>query len=541
MRQALITASALGALCLCGLPARSRAMDIPSDLKMRFMGNDADARGKSMSAGPSDAPDNSIDSLRYMVGAGDGFRISIVGMPSQEYTPVIDLKGNLYEGDIGLIPLGKVNLAAAQSIIAEKVVKALHNKYQVYVTLRHVKSAGITVSGMVSNSGTYVMAGNLHLLDAIKLANGGNVPPLSKVDFRSVEIRNGDSVKVFDLLRFLSKQDISQNPYVYPGDNIHLGAQDARVFVAGEIQDPIKGAIPLKPGETLGDILSLLRLKHSADSGSILIHSAGGGSSGPVNAGDFKSKLLGNNDVITIGSRMQMRRPDTVALSGEVNRPGTYALTGGDATIASILAAAGGATAQGDTERVFILRHRKMEQVMEGFTTPEYAGPPSALPANAILGSMETVRPEVFYSMNDLRQSGDFSVIEGAMAREKGVLEDGDEINIPRRERFVYVSGCVRSPGAYPFVAGAGPEHYVDQAQGYSDKADKKNIYVLATYKSVMQLKPAGNPRAGDIIVVPTAVEYKRFTNIYLPLLQIIPAIISVVLTIVIVAKQKGG
>lgn len=538
MTPRLILLNGLACLALLLAPP-ARALDIPMDIKMKLLG-EAD-KGKALAGLDGETPDNSIDTSLYMVGGGDAFQISIVGMPSQEYFLVVDPSGNMYDGDLGVIILGKIPLARAQAIIGKTVRKSLRKNHEVYVALKKLKTATVSVTGVVANPGTYMIPGNLRLLDAIRIANTGYMPAMDRVDLRSVEVRSGDSVRSVDLMRFLSGIDLSANPYVYPGDNIVIRSVDSRVFLTGEVLDPVRGGVPLKPGETVGDILDLVRLRATADSGSILVRKAGRASDRavevPKTMAEARAIRLGSNDVIMVGAKERRRRPDTIQVTGEVYRPGTYAFEPGQTTLEDLLRQAGGPTGYGDPSRVFILRNRKKEEVLAQTGAQESAFP-GMTGAMRPATSLQTVRPEVASSVSDLKLSGDFTVLEGPAAAKKGILEDGDEIHLPRKDHFVYVSGNVRKPGAYAYKQGASAEHYIREAQGYTDKADTKNQYVLAMYQGVTQIRETSNPRSGDIIVVPAAVEYKRFSSVFLPIIQIVPGILSLFVTILVLTNQ---
>ena len=312
-------------------PLGARALEIPADIKSRLLGELG--RGKTAGSPESELPDNSIDTARYLVGGGDAFQISIVGLPSMEYFPVVDASGNLYDGELGRIALGKIPLNRAQAVIAQTVRKSLRKNHDVYVAPKRVKSVSVNVTGYVFNPGTYTLTGNMRLMDAIRAANGGSTPSLAHTDFRMVDVRNGDSLHTYDLLRFISGNDIDANPYIYPGDNIILRPIDTKVFVTGEVLEPVKGAVPLKPGETVGNILDLVRLRGTADSGTITVFKAGADKNrpgpSPLPIAETRAIRLGPNDVIMVGAKQRRRRPDTVQVTGEVYRPGTYAFEPG--------------------------------------------------------------------------------------------------------------------------------------------------------------------------------------------------------------------
>jgi polysaccharide export outer membrane protein len=524
---------ALGLLLL--VPARpSLAMELSPEMKKMIMG-DAEAKSKASQArfpSGSEGPDNSIDPEHYIVGGGDGFQISIIGLPSQEYFPVVNADGNIYDGDLGLIVIGKVPLKRALILIQEKVQRNLKKRYELYVALVKTKTANVSVTGTVANPGSVRVSGVSRILDAIKMANGGLLPPLEQSDYRHVTVRSGDSTVSYDLLRFFSKQDLRENPYVYPGDIVRLDRMDSRVYVAGEIMDPVTGWVPLKQGETLGDLLGILNLKQTADSGRILVQQASAPSRQRLKQlswNEAQSLPLAPNDVVSIPPLETGMRPDTVMVTGEVKQPGTYPVRPGANTVTELMKIAGGPTEQGNMERAVIIRHRKMQMVM---VFPGQIEKPGAYAnGGAKAATLQSVRPEISSSINDLRTSGDYILLQVAGMEEKPILEDGDEVYVPRHDNLVYVSGNVKKPGAYPYVQGKGYGYYVDQAHGYTNKADRKNQFVLSSYRGFTQIRDLENLGEGDVLVVPAAIEYKRFSTVYLPIVQMVPAILSLVIT----------
>jgi len=523
-------------LTLLNLGRVANALEIPTELRKKLLG---DIESKSLNSGmeAGGTMDNSLDPMRYLVGGGDKFQISIVGLPSQEYFPVVDPEGNLYDGELGLIPVGKIPLAQAREVIADKVKKNLRKNYDVYIALRQIKTSTVSVTGLLNNPGTLSLPGNMRILDALKAANGGLLPSPEKFNFRRVRVRNGDSTAEFDLLRFLNKQDMDQNPYLYPGDLIALDQIDAKVFVAGEIRDFVYGWIPVKPGETAGDILDLLNFKETADTTSLILQrSAGGQGTGKaLTFSEARPIAVFNNDFISIGAKKSEGRADTIRVTGEVKRPGTYPVPPGGGSLESLIEMAGGATDLGSPERIYILRHSKRNAVLQAMNSnPNGNGYPIE---NFTGTALQTVRPEIASSMSDLEKSGDFTLLLVPPKEESVFLEDGDEIHLPRKENSVYVSGNVRNPGVYPYLAGAGYRKYIDAANGYTNKADRKNIYVLASYKGASQIKDKKDLAAGDILVIPAAVEYKRWSAVFLPIVLSVPGVLSLIITFIAITK----
>jgi polysaccharide export outer membrane protein len=529
-------------ICLPALlgPRRAAAMDLPGDLRKRLLGDLQSGKNQGSSAfmAQDNASDVSMDPQRYMVGGGDRFQIAIKGIPSSGLFVTVDQDGNIYDGDLGFIPIGKTSLAKARAMIIEKVKHTLKRDNDVYVALKSVKTVNVTITGTVPNPGTFTLPGSERVLDALKQANNGQMPSPEKYNLRRVVVRNGDSTRECDLLRFLNRQDPDQNPYVYPGDMIALHQIDARVYVTGEVRDHAVGWIPLLPGETVGDLLGLVNLKETADTGAILLQGPGG--AGGFHAADqVRATVLHNNDVIGVGPKASAGRADTVRITGEVMRPGTYPAPAGTSASA-LVAMAGGPTGYASPDRLFILRRQKEEDMRPSMNSERASGAVFPGSSKQDLMTLQSVRPEVASSVNDLRNSADYILVDVSGKGSDATVQDGDEIHIPRKESSVYVSGNVHRPGAYPYEAGRSWDHYLEAAHGATPKADLKNAYVLASCQGVTQIKDLDQVMPGDILVIPAAIEYKRFANVWLPIIQIVPTLISLGISLYILNTQNG-
>lgn len=504
------------------------AIDLTSSLAKKFL-----ADQESKQAAPPDfsqeAVDNSVDPDQYIVGGGDGFQISIKGLPSQEYFPVVNSDGNIFIGDFGEIPLGRVVLRDAIKIIQDKVHIALGKRYKAYVALKKCKKPILTIGGGISSPGTYTLDGTYRLLDAVKLAHKGLVPSPAEFDLRRIEVRNRDSAWTYDLLRFLSRQDNSQNPYVYPGDHVEIRYLNESVHLAGQIFEPFSGKISFRKDETLADLIPLLNFRTTADSAYFLVRRSGG-SAMKVPRAEAAGFQLRHNDYITIPSRDNLESLDTATVSGEVVRKGVYPITWGKSTAAEVLAWAGGFTPDADAKRAFVIRTAKLPK-----SASAAQNQPGGSPMQTGLRSPQIftygVRPEINASLNDLMATNDYAVLKLGDHPESVLLENGDEIHAPRKEFSVYVSGQVRNPGAIAYKDGQDVEYYVDMAGGYARKSDRKNVVVMSRYNEITQFKDNTSVEQGDVIVVPSSIENKQFTTIYMPVLQAVIAVFSVAAT----------
>ena len=471
--------------------------------------------------------DNSVDPESYYIGGGDVFLVSAVELPSVRYTGTVNENCDVYIPDLGIIKIGRTTLSRAKKTIAGFVGSKLRKQAEMYVSLVKTKTAVVTVSGAVAAPGSYRLPGTFRLLDAVKMANNGELPALTEFNYREMECRNRDSLRSYDAFRFLFKNDLSQNPYVYPGDNIALAYAKTRVFLHGSIKNPVTGTVPIKQDEPLAEFLSLLTFDASADSGHIIVQRSQGGTAGEnliYSLGRPEPFLLRDHDLVIVSEKENYPQVIAVSIRGEVRRPGMYPLIKDVTKAGDILDQAGGPTKQGNIDRIFVIRHKKI------FVEELKRNNPKA-EASAI--SVEnSVRPEINSGLSRMNATGDFSIIRLSDYKNGPLLESEDEIVVPKKEYCVYVSGSVRHPGAYAFAAGKTRDYYISQAGGFSSKADKTNAFVVTYYGSMAQEKENGALEEGDVIVVPDSQQYKFLSMVFIPILSAIAITISTILAL---------
>lgn len=523
-------------LPLLSIAIASGQADFPASLARKFLGEQESKSGLNPGF-TAEIGDISVIPKDYQVGEGDAFQIGIIGLPSHEFSATVDPNGNLFIADIGKISLGKAPLPEAIDIIKRSFRASLKNRYDVYVMLRKCKRPVVSVIGEVSSPGSYRMEGTQRLLDAVKMANRGQLPSSGDANLREVRCVNGDSARTYDLLRAMAIGDDSQNPYVYPGDRIEVRGIGNSIYVGGAVTGEIQGRVPLIPGETLADLMALLRFGSSADTGHVL-HRKAGRTARIVPVSEAAGIALADNDVVTVQYLENSGTQDTVMVSGEAKRPGTYPIDLGKTTARDVIEFAGGATAAASMKRAFIIRAGKL--IPPGATYLQSGANSTPLAPRYPTSGSPIVRPEISASLTDVAVNGDYAVIRfDDLSPDSVKLENGDELHIPRKEDFVYISGYVRSPGAYPYRAGEGLAHYIGLADGYTPKADKSNVVVMRYYNGIAQVRDAKSIEEGDVIVVPASVEFKRMTSVYLPLVQTMAAIASLVLTYVAVMRTR--
>jgi protein involved in polysaccharide export with SLBB domain len=200
-----------------------------------------------------------------------------------------------------------------------------------------------------------------------------------------------------------------------------------------------------------------------------------------------------------------------------VASPGQYPIIENATSARQLIETAGGMKETGFADQAVVIR--PIKQLPLQFS----AGAPQ----------MNAVRPERGVSIHTASTSQDYTIIRIILYNaDKIILEPEDQIFIPKKDKFVYISGSVKNPGAYPFLMGKEYGHYVTQAGGYSNNADKSNIQVYLKYGDVVQSIEPRCIEPGSVIVVPVSTQYRFLTQVILPLISTLATTLGVGLAI---------
>jgi len=273
--------------------------------------------------------------------------------------------------------------------------------------------------------------------------------------------------------------------------------------------------------------------------------------------------LLAERDSVAVASMWDIRERHTVTISGSVRKPGTYEHLDGmtvmdlifragglkesaspfqaevsrvdSSTIASVKAAqifripisANYRLASADTtfqlqkwDQVFVreIPDWQMQRNVSVIGEVVYPGAYSLRAKNERLSSVIAraggLKPEAYPRaatfVRKKDNAGRLAVrMDEAVKGKKRwdlVLEEGDAINIPREPRTVKVVGEVGFPASVLYDGGKSLGWYVDQAGGYTDKADKSRVKVIQPGGRVVgprKFLPDPSPQAGALLIVP--------------------------------------
>ena len=252
------------------------------------------------------------------------------------------------------------------------------------------------------------------------------------------------------------------------------------------------------------------------------------------------TKLL-SRDHLRINKIKNWDINDAIQIKGEVAYPGEYLISPNE-TLSSVIRRAGGITNEGfingaiftresikekEREQLLILSNnirrdqasRAMTKESQDFSisSKEIEESITALLSTEVIGRLIINLPRVL--------NGDPSA--------DLVLQDGDTLEIPKYNNAVTIVGEVRRAGSFVRQKSFTLNDYIELAAGMTERANKKQIYVIRANGAVDQLNSSRKTdllnftnnneiMAGDTIVVPIKASYQSPLNLYSTVSQVI-------------------
>lgn len=230
---------------------------------------------------------------------------------------------------------------------------------------------------------------------------------------------------------------------------------------------------------------------------------------------------LAPDDQLSLYEKPEFKVHRVVRLSGQVARPGEYALDGTVTSLRQVLARAGGLTEEAMPQASIFLR--RLEKADSSLTrAAEESGlgsqDPTAKGVNEILQRLNETKRQpttglllqnpVLHGLATGNLNRLVVNFKAALSGDKAAdveLQDGDEIIIPRKVQAAYVVGETASPfGAYNVASGTSVKNLLRLAGGLTRNADSWNVRLLkADGRIIDSWVNSRKVEPGDTVLVP--------------------------------------
>src|SRR5262245_19711927 len=394
----------------------------------------------------------------------------------------------------------------------------------------------VAVSGEVKRPAIYEIRSGTRLADVVTLSGG--VTPTSYLKRVQIvrALPNAERATVdVDLTGFYLKGDEASNPPINAGDLILIHRSDPRVYNIVKVEGAVRypGAYELKPMMRIGQLLPADKLLPEAYTERVEVARRRPDLTMEVVSVDLKKAWSGDPshdlllkplDEVTV--RTELRAARTIALTGQVVRPGVYTIAEGE-KLSSVLERAGGLTDRAFPKgAVFTrasLRKIEQEQLDAFLKTQEQRMLASA--STTIVGAEKeevAAQQQALQARREALRLLSSKVVVGRMVlhldqatRLKGsendvILIDGDALSVPEPPDSVLVIGAVRSSTSVKHKEGAGVDYYINRVGGYAKEADKKDAHIVkADGSAISSFTNIRTVEPGDTVIVPPKEEEK--------------------------------
>jgi protein involved in polysaccharide export with SLBB domain len=490
-----------------------------------------------------------IDPEHYYVGPSDQFSVAVWSTPPLSATLMVTPEGSLVIPTIGEIPVADMTLAAAK----EKVRGAIRRNYargEIVVALVQPRPVVVMVVGSVLFPGLYTLTAVDRATKAIESANRGELMELSAEQqylitlqsTRNVALRHRDGTSSrVDLDKFLGTHDQKYNPFLREGDVIVVPRKVENrnsIGVYGEVNAPNR--YEYVEGDSLTDMIRLAQgfttIAHRDSAGFSRLDLTGSVQSRSIVSieailnGKAPNVALQPGDRLVVFGRSEQRADYRVEVKGEVRHPGTYPISRDRTRLSEVIKRAGGFTEQASLRTAEVIRRSveptkiRMEQL-------------ESLRGGADVEDSTYYLLETSLRINKEIVNTDFEkLFAQGDSTQNIILQSDDVINIPPRNRNIYVFGQVVSPGNVPFTEGRPVDWYIQMAGGFTQNARDGDVQVIKA-RTRQWLNPGETKvEEGDYIWVPKTIE--RSFGYYMAIVGQTAAVISVAVSVVLLVLQ---
>lgn len=204
-------------------------------------------------------------------------------------------------------------------------------------------------------------------------------------------------------------------------------------------------------------------------------------------------------------------KQQNITVDGEVMFSGTYTLSKKEQRLSDIIKAAGGINDRGYAAGATLVR-----RINESERKRLEAAKKMALEQYETVAAEEAARTGQKMDLTNSERIKKFQIedtysvgieLDKALANPGSdadiVLREGDRIVVPQYTGTVKINGEVMYPNTVGYVKGKKASYYIDQAGGFSNKAKKRQSYIIYMNGTVAKVAHNAKPMPGCEIIVP--------------------------------------
>lgn len=376
----------------------------------------------------------------------------------------------------------------------------------------------VSVTGSVVRSGAVEVPVGSRIVYALALAGG----PTPKALLSKATVKRADGTNVdVNLYKASVLGDEANNIPLQAGDLLYIPESDARVTVLGAVQKP--GLLDIKEGDTF-NVADAIGLAGGPGPRAALTRATVRRADGSVaNVDLYKILVQGDqtgNVQLAAGDVVVIPESRGVTVLGAVKNPGTYNVAeGSQPRVSDVLALAGGLSIPPESARISIARSpvNRVETTTDPNATTDPNPPNPVRPDGEASGGRVSggLSAGIVVSNGTASRVNAMTLLDLSDPAQNERVQDGDLITVSaEKSQTVFVSGEVKTPGAFELKEGDGVAELIARAGGATPLAALRKVSVVERDGTVNTLDVLAATRdglqkfnfplkEGDYVVVP--------------------------------------
>lgn len=454
----------------------------------------------------------------YMVTAGDVYSLTYAAnnMPVS-YTIAVDSTYRIRVSNLAVLDAkGKSYLTLKKQV--EEIVQKNYPLSGVQFVLLTPATYKVLVKGEIKETSECTIWALTRLFDVIK----NLTTELSS--FRNVDVTSSNNqTKTYDLFKAQRDGDLSQNPYLRPGDVITVKKANRQVSIEGSVNRP--GTYELLPGENLTELIDYYAdgFTYYADRSKMELcrqdlENDSAGKKQYLTEENYKDNFgLISFDRITIFNSDDLR--PVVFLEGAVNLNNS-----------NINYSAEQFSSNSESSNSLTSNNKIVMRFNEGEDYAFFVRRNKNIFTNVSdLDNAYIIRGTEHISVNLTKMLYDSSY------KSQIPMQLNDTLLVPFKQFFVSVSGAVYAPGRYPYIPDRTWDYYIGLAGGFLKDKNRNNAIKITDSNGKAYTK-------GDYILPEMTIEAEYnsglyYFNQYAPVVTTILSLITTTISIITVVN----
>lgn len=432
---------------------------------------------------------------------GDEITVSMWGAVDFHEKLTVDNQGNIFLPDIGPIQVQGVHYADLTRHVKKHVRSQYKSNVNIYITLQGTQPVSVYVTGGVVSPGRYSGVSSYSVLHYLDMAQG--IDP-QQGSFRNIDIiRDNEVVTTIDLYTFLLQGDLPRIQ-LHEGDTIFVHRQGMTISVTGRVKN--QSIVEFQAKSVHGSkVVDLAQPRPVATH--VLIQ--GMRSNAPFSS--YLSLKSFSGFEVHDGDSVQFQRgvPEDrllVNIKGQHKGPRAM-IVPENATLLEVLRQIPADPELANTDAVYLRRQGVIRRQKKALEESLQRLESSVLSTGTITEEATKIQAQRVKMVQEFVSRARRVEPEGRMVVSTGqgiqdvLLEDGDDIVVPRVTNLVHVNGEVMMPRAVIHQSGKDVEFYINRSGGYTQRADPERIVVIRA-NGEAALGPKTRIRPGDEVMV---------------------------------------